>query len=203
MSRELAVAVPTAALLGLLAFTGTTYAFWRTWAATRFSYGMSGYVAMNAAAGALGVLLASLLSWEPFPEKWVLQGILFAAVGQGLLRVEPRGFGLAQVNEARSLLERGVRWILGWVDHGVATAIQNRLGDLDDRKLFNLALYLHGRWIAGDEAIARESKDLLKAGLIDAGGLLGGPQSAEGRGRLEEFCARQITERQLAPPTFM
>jgi len=199
MWRELLIAVPAAAALGLLAFTYSEYEYWRTWTPRRFKVGFALYLLLNAASGALGGGLASLLSWEPLPGKWVVNGLIFAGAGQALLRVEPRGFGLDKLNTGRSILARGVDFVIEMQDKGVEDRLSLAFKALSDRDMFDHALYLYGKVVADDPAIPDETKRLVRTGLVKAGEGLAGDQRGAARGALERFCLRQVADRHLTP----
>jgi hypothetical protein len=197
--QELYVAVPLAALIGLLAVNFGEYDFWRQWAATRFKSGLALYVVFNAVAGALGVALAVLLAWDPFPKSWVLNGIVFAAAGQALLRVEPHGFGLDKLNSGRSILARGAAFVVDLLNGGAEDCISEKLKALDDAELFDQALYIHARVMMRDAEQTEDLKLLVKGRLVDWGEQLSDGQRAEARGHLERFCLQEIVERRLTP----
>jgi hypothetical protein len=199
MWRELLVAVPAAAAVGLLAFTYSEYEYWRSWTPRRFKLGFSFYLLLNAASGALGVGLAALLSWEPLPGKWYANGLIFAGAGQALLRVEPHGFGIDKLNTGRSILARGVDFVIEMQDKGVEDRLSQRFQGLSDGQLFDLALYLYEKIVAGDPGIPDETKRLTRSGLVEAGEELASNERAAARGSLERFCLRQIADRHLPP----
>src|SRR4051794_18071602 len=108
MTREVLTAAVVSGLASGLSISYRSYEFWRSWAKKAFRFGFTCHLIANAATGVLAVALAHLAKWDPFPEKWLLNGVVFATTGQALLRIEPRGFGLDRLNAPRSLLARAV-----------------------------------------------------------------------------------------------
>jgi hypothetical protein len=200
MWRDTTVAVVASALASGLAFSYRRYGFWRGWNRRRFWGGYALYLSANAAMGATAVGLASLVEWEPFPGKWLANGFTYAAAGQSLLRIEPRGFGLDKANEARSLIARGIDFVVDMLNGSAEEKVQERLDNIQDGQLLALALYLQSHYVEGDRQLPRETKDMFKQVITEAGERLEGHlHQAEGRGTLERFCLRQIVDRELLP----
>ncbi len=188
------------AVVGGFAISYRRYEFWRCWTPERFRLGLLAYLTTNALVGALAVLLAGLLDWQPFGERWFLNGLALTGVGQGLLRIEPRGFGLDRLNTARSALARAVDFIVEMLNAGVERKIQRTLDTFEDGQLIALGLYLHARYVQGDAMVPTETKDLLLNDLARAGEKLSAPaDQPEARGTLERYCLRQLFDRELLP----
>jgi hypothetical protein len=198
--RDLLIAVPVATAVGFLAFSFGQYDYWRSWRPGRFRVGIAIYLLVNAASGALGVAVAALLGWDPVPGKWYVNGLLFAGAGQALLRVEPRGFGLDKLNTGRSILARGVDFVIDFLNAGVEDDLSRRLRELDNVALFDQALYLFGREVKDDPGIPDTTKKLELKGLTETGRELAAPQAAAARGNLERFCLRTVADRRLTQP---
>jgi hypothetical protein len=199
--REVCVAIAASVLVGVFGIKPRRYGFWRGWIPRGFYVGVGGLLVVNAGAGALGVALAALLGWDPFPGEWALNGLVFAAAGQALMRVELRGFGLDDAADpGRSLLIGAAGFIADALANASKRRIQARLDGLSDAEVFNLAFYLYGRYIAGDKTVPSESKALVKQEVVEAGEQLGKVnERAEGRGSLEGFCLDQAVHFELLP----
>jgi hypothetical protein len=199
MWRDLLVAMGVAALWGLLALIYDRYVFWRAYARDRFGKGLAIFVAVNALSGAFGVGAAAVLNWEPRPGLWAFNGAIYGLVGQGVIRIEPRSPELRDLEKGRSILARATDFVVRYLDAGAEVGIQARLDRLSDQELLDQALYLRGKWVARDPAVARQAALQQKKYILDAAELLTRGTRAEGRGMLERYCLREITDRQLPP----
>ena len=199
MWRDLLVAMAVAGAGGLLSLLYDRYVFWRAYARKRFAAGIAGFALVNSLSGALAVALAGLLAWEPRPGEWAFNGLVYGLIGQGILRVEPRSQELRQVEAARSLLARTSDLIVRFLDSGAERRIQQRLSTLSDQRLYDQAMYLHGKFVADAIDVPRSAGLRQKEQLIKAAELLTGDEWGQGRGRLERHCLQEIAERQLHP----
>src|ERR1700742_1892573 len=99
MWRDLMVAVALSVVFGLGSFVYDRYAYWRAWAPQRFATGLAFFILVNAAGGALAVAAAALLDWQPRPGAWAFNGLVYALVAQGLVRVELRARDLRYIEQ--------------------------------------------------------------------------------------------------------
>ena len=199
MWRELLVAMFASAAIGTTALLYDRYAYWRSYAPRRFPIGLSMYLALNATAGALGVATGALLSWEPRAGQWALNGLIFGFVGQGLVRVEPHRPELRYLEAGHSVLARTTRLVERFLEAGCELEIQRRLDELDDTGLYDQAFYLFGRFIDADVGIPHQSRARVKRQIVEAAEAIVQGNRGEGRGRLEQICFQEISERQLHP----
>jgi len=198
MWRDVLVASGVSALLGLLAFTYERYAYWRAWAPRRFAGGVLLFALSNAAAGALAVAAASLLNFEPKAGAWAFNGFVYALLAQGLVRIEPQGRDLRYIEQGRSILAKAQAFVEHFLDRGTTSTAEYRLSLLSDLALFDLASYLHGRYVAGDTDIPQRARVRRLAELNDAAQVLA-TGNTDGRGVLESYCLREIKARTLLP----
>jgi hypothetical protein len=192
---EVATAVSAAVVMGAIALVPRTFEYWRYWTRGPFAWAVVAYAALNAASGAVGALLAALLDWNP-SDSAALRGLAYAAAGQALLRVQLHAFGTERIKNAASLLGSGIARVTDWLNLVANRRVQEMLNKLSDDELSNFALYLYGRHVDPDKYLAQPQKAIYLAAIVDAAEQLGGAGTA--RGTLEEFCAREIEERQLA-----
>ncbi len=198
MWRELLLAAGVSALLGLLAFGYDRYAFWRAWCPRRFLLGVVLFVAVNAAAGALTLALSTLMNFTPRAGEWGLNGLIYGLIAQGAVRIEPRSRDLRYIEEGRSMLAKAQAFVEHYLDHGALLRTEARLLLLSDQALFDLATYLHGRYVATDTTIPSRMRARRIRELNDAAELLAAGNS-EGRGTLESYCLREVKQRALVP----
>lgn len=191
------MAIPAAAVLGAIALVPRRFEYWRYWTRGPFRWALLAYIALNASSGALGVLLGSVLKWDPSDSK-VLSGLAFALAGQAVLRFQLRAFGAERIGGASSLLSLGMERVADWLDLVARERIQKRLEGQADDAIAGYALYLFGRHVEPDPAVAQRDKQTYMVTLVEAGERVDSDPRA--RGTLEEFCAREIEERQLFAP---
>lgn len=195
MWPEISIAVGVAVVLGALALVPRRFEYWRYWTRGPFRWAMVAYLVLNGATGALGALLASLLDWYPAPESAFLRGLVYALAGQAVVRVQLRAFGAERVGGAATLLNSGFDRVSEWLDLVARDRIQRRLERQSDDDIAAYALYLYRRHVEPDPDIGQLQKRVYKTNLVKAGeGVAGDPGA---RGTLEEFCARELEERQL------
>jgi hypothetical protein len=197
-AKSFIVAALASALAGALIFDPPRYTYWRLTAPKWFSAFFVVYLAVYGAAGALGAVIGHALGLEIHHVGWVFNALLFALIGQTVLRVEPQGFALEHMEVGRSILATSVRRVVGWMDLRAERAVELKLQTLSDLHLFDQALYLHGKYVALDPASVATAETQRKK-IIDWGASLLGSEHARARGTLERWCFQEIARRRLAP----
>jgi hypothetical protein len=196
--RELIVAAGVSALLGLRSFAYDRYRYWRAWTPGRFPIGLGLFAFANAAGAALTVAVATWLDWEPRHGSWAYNGLVYALITVGLVRIEPRVSDLRVIEHGRSVLAWAQRFVEHFLDRGCEGRFQRQLHQLSDQQLFDEAMYLYGKFVASDSETPKKARVRQRKTLNDAAALLA-DGSQDGRGTLEGYCLAEVAKRNLHP----
>ena len=124
-------------LLGLGSFPYRRYLFWWTWNSWWLLPAAVLYLAIQAGAGFLGVVLAEITNWHPTDIE-TLNGALYGAAGAALIRLRLEDFGFGEVQQGTTLLRVLVNRITDWMDGLAQHQIERYLDERDDREIVRL-----------------------------------------------------------------
>lgn len=201
ISTELAAAILTSVLLGVLTLPDRTFRFWYAWASRMCIFAVALLLIGHVGAGVAGYAIAHWIHFRPADQPW-LNGLAFGLLGQSLFRVQVGGdidfHRSSAVAAPISLLRIYRHWVLGLVTGATGNAVDGCIRALDDEVVLKLALYIYGRYIDPDPKLGQAQKDLLLKQVVDGGDKLKIPaERMEGRGSLEAFCAEEMAKREL------